>query len=302
VGTLAKYGMLDFTILGGNHFKNTQDYLTTHNLPIDYGGRARSYDLVITCTDTLIQRNIYGKRLILVQEGMMEPEGALYQLVKRLRLPRYLANTAATGLSDAYDMFCVASLGYRDLFIRKGVHPEKIYVTGIPNFDHAESFRINNYPYRDFVLVLTSCARENFKPDHRLSFIQRSLEIAGDKEIIFKLHPNENHKRATREILKLAPGAVILTNGNTNEMIANCSILITQYTSATYIGLALGKECYSYLDLEKLRQLLPIQNGGNSAQRIADHCRQLSSISDSELAAIRHRRVRRSGRRLPDLT
>ena len=30
--------------------------------------------------------------------------------------------------------FCVASEGYRDLFISKGVKPEKIYVTGIPNF------------------------------------------------------------------------------------------------------------------------------------------------------------------------
>jgi hypothetical protein len=47
-----------------------------------------------------------------------------------------LAGTAATGLSDAYHAFCVASEGYRDFFIRKGARPEKIIITGIPNFDN----------------------------------------------------------------------------------------------------------------------------------------------------------------------
>jgi hypothetical protein len=49
-----------------------------------------------------------------------------------------LAGTAATGLSDAYHAFCVASEGYRDFFIRKGARPEKIIITGIPNFDNCE--------------------------------------------------------------------------------------------------------------------------------------------------------------------
>ena len=58
-------------------------------------------------------------------------------------------------------------------------------------------------------------------------------------------------------------------------MIANCDVLIAQNSSVVYTGLALGKEVYSYLDDEMLKKLLPIQNGGKSAERIAEVCRQL---------------------------
>jgi hypothetical protein len=287
VGKLSEKGLLDFTILGGQHRKNTDEYLAKHQLALDIGGQGREYDAVITCTDTLIQNNIRGKRLILVQEGMTEPEGVRYQLVKRLKLPRYIADTAATGLSDAYDLFCVASNGYRDLFIHKGARPEKIAVTGIPNFDNVDAYRQNVFPYRDYVLVATSCTRETFKRDDRTTFIRQSLEIADGRELIFKLHPNENIARSKREIERLAPKARIFDRGNVNHMIANCSVLITQYSSVTFVGLALGKQVHSYLDLQTLRQLLPIQNGGTSGQRIADLCRQLLSISLEELHAVR---------------
>lgn len=298
----SKKGLLDFTILGGNHLKNTRTYLADHHLPVDFGGREHDYDAVITCTDLLVQRNIRGKRLILVQEGMIAPEGLLYQVVRRFKLPRFLANTATTGLSDAYDLFCVASIGYRDLFIRKGVRPEKIAVTGIPNFDHARAYLENDFPYRDFVLAATSCSRETFERDDRPAFIRKVLEIANGRQVIFKLHPNENFARATREILKLVPEALVFTSGNTNHMIANCSVLVTQYSSVVYIGLALGKEVYSYFDLDMLRKLTPLQNGGVSAQRIADLCRQLLRLPQAELAAVRSGRLPHPSWKLPDAT
>jgi hypothetical protein len=52
-------------------------------------------------------------------------------------------------------------------------------------------------------------------------------------------------------------------------------VLITQYSSVVYIGLALGKEVHSYFDLEMLRLLAPIQNGGTSGQNIAQVCREI---------------------------
>ncbi len=122
---LRKAGLLEFTILGGSHRKATQDYLKHNNLPVDVGGKRHKYDLVVTCTDLFVPRNVHGKRLVLVQEGITEPETWVYHLVRNLNLPRYLANTAATGLSDSYDVFCVASPGYRDFFIRKGVKAEE---------------------------------------------------------------------------------------------------------------------------------------------------------------------------------
>jgi hypothetical protein len=272
---LAKAGWMNFTILGGRHRENTLRYLRENNLPIDYGGKERRYDLIVTCTDLITQKIMRDTPVVLVQEGIMEPEDWTFALVKHLKMPRYLANTAATGLSDQYEVFCVASEGYRNLFIRKGVKPNKIVVTGIPNFDDIESCRKNDFPLKGYVLVATSNARETFKRDERIAFLDRAKRIADGRLIIVKLHPNENRKRAMREIERCLPEALIFTDGNIYPMIANCDVLITQYSTVTFVGLLLGKETHSYLNLEELQKLLPMQNGGKSAQRIAAICQDL---------------------------
>jgi hypothetical protein len=287
---LSKVEWLDFSILGGKHMRATQDYLKTHALPVDFGGVEREYDAIITCTDLIIQKNIRGKRLILVQEGMTEPEDFIYTLVRTLKLPRFLANTAATGLSDAYDIFCVASPGYRDLFVRKGIRRDKIVVTGIPNFDNARSFLKNDFPYKNYVLVATSSIRETGKLDNRRQFLEKVGQIVGQRALIFKLHPNENIQRATEEIQAFFPEARILTDGNVNAMIANCDVLITQTSSVVYTGLALGKEVHSSFDLVTLRRLMPVQNQGLSAQRIAEICKYVVKVP---LQQLRHPEKRR---------
>jgi hypothetical protein len=272
---MERANLLDFTVMGGKPRAQTETYLQQNNLAIDLAGRAHDYDLVVTLSDLVIQKNIRGKRIVLIQEGMTDPENLVYYLVRWLRLPRYLASTATAGLSDAYEAFCVASAGYRDLFIRKGVRPEKVVVTGIPNFDNATQYLGNDFPHRNYVLVATSDARETFKFENRNKFIRQALEIAAGRPLIFKLHPNENVERATREIQNLAPHALVFADGNTNHMIANCDVLVTQYSSVVYIGLALGKEVHSCFDTQMLRQLMPIQNGGTSASNIARLCRGL---------------------------
>lgn len=285
---LAKSGFLNFTILGGRHRQQTLRYLVAHNLPIDYAGKARSYDLVVTCTDLITQKIVRKTPTVLVQEGIMEPEDWTFILVKYLKLPRYLANTAATGLSDQYEVFCVASEGYRDEFIRKGVKPHKLIVTGIPNFDNVKAYQNNDFPFKGYVLVATSSARETFKPDDRQYFLKQVKQIANGRPIIVKLHPNENHKRALFEIQRLLPEALILSEGNVYEMIANCEVLITQYSTVTFVGLLLGKEVYSYLDVQALKRLLPIQNGGRSAQRIAAICQDLLNKPRLDRQKARH--------------
>ncbi|MCS6906846.1 MAG: hypothetical protein RML93_03065 [Anaerolineales bacterium] len=272
---LGKMGLLNFTILGGPHRANTLRYLSANQLPLDIGGKRNKYDLVVTCTDLITQRIVKETPTVLVQEGLMEPETWVLPLVKHLRLPRYLANTAATGLSDQYEVFCVASEGYRDQFIRRGVKPHKIVVTGIPNFDNVRAYLDNDFPFRGYVLVATSSARETFKPDDRIYFLKQVKQIAKGRPVIVKLHPNENQKRAVYEISRVLPDALILTEGNTNAMVANCEVLITQYSTVTFIGLLLEKEVHSYLNIEELKRLLPVQNGGKSAQRIAAICQEL---------------------------
>jgi hypothetical protein len=275
---LVKIGMLNFSILGGRFFANTMKYFEENNLKVDYRGLQREYDLVFTCQDLIFPKNIKKTRVILVQEGMTDPKSIMYWLVKYLNFPRYSASTAATGLSDFYDLFCVASEGYKDLFLKNGIKENKIVVTGIPNFDELNKYSASDFPYNGFVLVATSDARETFKIENRKGFIKESIKIAKGRQLIFKLHPNENFERATREIKSLVPDAIVLTSGDINEMIANAEVLVTQYSSCVYTGLALGKEVHSYFDLNELKKLLPIQNGGLSAKKIAEVGHSLLNI------------------------
>ncbi len=268
-------GALDFTVLGGRFVRQTTDFLNAHGVDFDYEGRNGPYDLVVTCSDLIVPRRIRGAKLVLVQEGMTDPETLAFHLVKALRLPRWIAQTSTTGLSDAYDIFCVASEGYRNLFVRKGVLAEKIRVTGLPNFDHCESYRQNDFPHRDYVLVATSDMRETFKYENRRKFIAKALRIADGRPLIFKFHPNEEPARATAEVERYAPGTLCFSSGNTDHMLANCTALVTRYSSVVYVAMALGKEIHSDLPQEYLQSLLPIQNGGKSASNIALECLQL---------------------------
>jgi hypothetical protein len=265
----AKKGILDFCILGGKFKQNTLNYINKNNLRLDYNGTENDYDLVFTCADLIVPKNVRNKNLILVQEGMTDPVNLLFYLVKYLRLPRWLAGTSTMGLSDLYDLYCVASEGYKEYFIQKGIKPEKLVVTGIPNFDNAKAFLNNDFPHKNYVMVATSDMRETFRYENRKKFILDCMKIAAGRQLLFKLHPNENIERATGEIEKHAPGSLVFSSGNTDHMIANCDVLITKYSSVVYVGLALGKEVHSYFDLDKLKKLLPIQNDGTSAAAIA---------------------------------
>jgi hypothetical protein len=246
---------------------------------LDLGGLQGDYDLAVTCSDLAIPANVRGGPVVLVQEGMTDPEDLIFHLVKALRLPPWLAVTSsATGLSHAYDRFCVASEGYRALFARKGVPRAKIVVTGIPNFDNCERFLQNDFPHRHYVLVCSSDIRETARWEDRPRFIREVLAIATGRPIIWKLHPNERAARARAELGRFAPAALVLDSGNTEEMIANCDVLVTQFSSTAYVGLALGKEVHSYFDIEELGRLCPIQNGRTSARQIADVCRDLLGL------------------------
>ncbi len=284
LGFLVRRGLLDFTPMAGQAKRKTDAYLQAHRLPTDYRGEALDYDLFVTTVDLAWPRNMTGKKVVLVQEGMTDPESWRYHLVRTLGLPRFLGGTSTTGLSDAYTDFCVMSEGYRDLFIRKGVDPAKIRVTGIPNFDNAAAFLHNDFPHRGYVLAATSCLRETLKHEDRRGFIRKAQRIAAGRDLLFKLHPNENIQRATREIRELAPEALIFADGNTNHMIANCDVLVTKYSSVVFVAVALGKEVHSDLDADTLRRLAPIQNGGTSGQRIAEIC--LERLGEERLPAM----------------
>ena len=279
---LRRLGQMESTAVGDKLRARCLAHLEEHRAPLDLGGAHGPYDLAITCSDLIVPENIRGRPVILVQEGMTDPEDLIFRLVKAFRLPPWLTTTSsATGLSHAYDRFCVASQGYRDLFVRKGVPAGKIVVTGIPNFDNCDRFLQNSFPHRGYVLVCSSDLRETVRWENRPKFIGQVLRISRGRQIIWKSHPNENAARARAELAALAPGALMFDSGSAEEMIANCDVLVTQFSSTAYVGLALGKEVHSYFDVEELRRLCPVQNGRTSAKRIANVCRQLLGLPES---------------------
>ena len=69
-------------------------------------------------------------------------------------------------------------------------------------------------------------------------------------------------------------GALVFTTGSAEEMVANCDLLITEWSSTALVGLALNKEVDSMFKLEELRRLVPMQTP-DSASNIAEVCRSL---------------------------
>lgn len=277
IRTIVKTGYFDNTILAGKFKRDADAYLEQHGLRNDYAAKVygNDYDLVVFCSDMLVTRSLRKKKTIWVQEGMTDPIKPWGRISRKLGLPAYLAgNTAFNGAGNLCDIYCAASEGYKKQFARLGTDAQKIFVTGMPNYDHLETFIHNDFPHRGYVMVATSDARETYKKDDREQFIRNCVQIAAGRRLVFKLHPNEVQDRAIREIKTFAPAdTLIYTEGNTNEMIANCSELITQYSTVVYVGIALGKPVHSYFNVEELKRLAPIQNGGQSAANIATLCR-----------------------------
>jgi hypothetical protein len=272
-----KLGILNHTVLAGEFKAKADNYLTANNLKNDYRTTVynNTYDLVVACTDMIVPKIFKGVKTIWVQEGMIDELTWVARITKFFRLPRYLAlGTSLNGSSNICDIYCAASEGYKNHLHTMGTDLDKIIVTGIPNFDNLVENSNNSFPHSDYVLVATSDIRECYRYDNRLAFIRKAVHIANGRKLIFKLHPNEKMDRAIAEIRENAPAdTLILTEGNTNHMVANCSELITQFSTVVYVGIILGKPVHSYFDLAELNRLVPIQTEGNSSRMIADICK-----------------------------
>ena len=288
VNSIIPTGLLDWTILAGSRKASAIQYIKDNKLNVDHYGAANDYELVITCSDLIIPKNIKRKKIVLVQEGMTNPKNLGFYLVKWFKMPTYFGDTASTGLSDAYDIFCVASQGYKDFFIDNGVNPSKIKVTGIPNYDNCAVYYNNTFPHKNYVLVATSDTRECYMYENRKKFIENALIIANGRQLIFKLHPNEKVDRAVKEINTYAPEALVFPTGNVHEMIANCNVLITRFSTVVYTGIALNKEVYSYFKLSELKKTAPLQNSGSSAYNIALECLNLLNSASTNLKRKRY--------------
>jgi len=280
--------LLDNTIFSGQFRENSQKYLKKNGLQTDYQAKKNKYDLVVYCSDLHISKRMSQTKIVWVQEGMTDKLTLLSEFINALRLPPiFTGDTSLNGSSNICDAYCAGSEAYKKQFVKLGTDEKKIRVTGIPNFDNIAQFLNNNFPYKDYVMVATTDMRETYRFENRSSFIREAVRIANGRKLLFKLHPNENFERADAEIKKHAPkGTLIFRSGNTNHMIANCSELITQYSTVVYIGLALNKNVHSYFDIKELKRLAPIQNEGASAFNIAQICRKTLQSHSEETPVV----------------
>ena len=267
--------LLDTTAFAGQFRHNSENYLKAHGLQLDYAARLNEYDLIVYCTDMIVPARMRNYKTLWVQEGMTDKFTLMTYIVKAFKLPGFLCgNTSLNGSSNICDVYCAASEGYKQYFGKNGTQADKIIVTGMPNYDNLAHFSNNDFPHKNYVMVATTDMRETYRYENRRAFIKETVRIAAGRQLLFKLHPNENFERAENEIRKYAPvGTLIFKSGNTNQMIANCSELITQYSTVVYTGIALGKKVHSWFDVDELYKLQPLQNGGTSAKTIADVCR-----------------------------
>jgi len=268
---LRRAGVIEMSVAGHKLRKRCLAYLNEHDLPLDLDGKEGGYDIVLACSDAVLPGNVRGARTVVIQEGILDSEaGPGYWLARRFRfLPRWFAGTAMHGQSGAFDRFCAASPGYRDHFVSRGADAGRVVVTGIPNFDDCAAYARNDFPHRGYVLACTSDLRETFKADDRVGFLRRLDRLAAGRDVLVKLHPNEDSARARREVARIIPRARVFESGSAEHMIANCDVLVTQWSSTAFVGVALGKEVHSYFGLDALKRLCPIQNGGRSAWNIA---------------------------------
>ncbi|MFD1257667.1 hypothetical protein ACFQ3S_12735 [Mucilaginibacter terrae] len=270
-----KTNLLNSTVMADQFRKNSEKYLRGHGLQIDYGAKLNHYDLIVYCSDMIIPERTRNTKTIWVQEGMVDRYTIKSLLVNKLKLPRYFCgDTSLNGSSNVCDIYCTASAGYKEYFASKGTQANKIAVTGIPNYDNLQVNLYNDFPHHNYVMVATTDLRETFRFENRPAFIKKAVKIAAGRQLLFKLHPNENTGRAKAEIARYAPeNALVFTSGNTNHMIANCCELITQYSTVVYTGIILGKKVHSWFNIDELKRLAPVQNGGSSALNIAQICR-----------------------------
>jgi hypothetical protein len=60
----------------------------------------------------------------------------------------------------------------------------------------------------------------------------------------------------------------------------------------TFTGLGLGKEVHTDLDIPSIQKLMPIQNGGISARKIASICRKVLQMSiGNHQTSIKHNAI-----------
>ncbi len=272
---VSKLGIIKHTTLNPYYLKKVIQSMEGLGLRMDIGAK-NSYDLIVLGNDFYMPQDLRSRSpKVLVQEGWVWTKNWRRWLCEHTFLPPWFAVGDGIGLSRNYDYFCVASQGYKELFKQSGIDEHRLVVTGLPTLDAVEqdfAHFVDETRESKFVLVTTHPSREYFEGENRKQLLMKARRVAKGFPIVVKLHPNEDFVRATREIAEWLPEAKVVVDVDVNYLIANCSALVTTYSTTIYYALLLGKDVYCSYPTNEIRKLLPEQNG-QAAHRIAKVCR-----------------------------
>ncbi|MBS1530652.1 MAG: hypothetical protein JSU01_10115, partial [Bacteroidetes bacterium] len=191
IKSIVKYtSLVENTVIAGQFKARSEEYVRNHGLQMDYAGKKNKYDLVVYCSDMIVAKSLRKTKTIWVQEGMIDKYTLKSAIIKHLGLPSYLsADTSLNGSRNICDIYCAASEGYKNYFVKRGTSRDRIIVTGMPNYDNCRQYLDNDFPHRDYVMVATSDMRETYRKEDRPAFIQETVKIAAGRRMLFKLHP-----------------------------------------------------------------------------------------------------------------
>ena len=94
-------------------------------------------------------------------------------------------------------MYFLASEGDAQLLESAGIPANRLRVSGVPAFDHLAAFVNRKFRTSPYVLVCTSAIREKGGREDRVAFLEGCRRVAGDRKLIFQLHPLEKHRFGT---------------------------------------------------------------------------------------------------------
>lgn len=99
---LAQSRVFAHTLVGTQTKLSCIEYLCAHDLLIDMRGQNNDYDLVVTCSDLVIPRNLRSSKILVVQEGMVRSWNPSTSVAQRLQpyVSEWIDRIATHGIDD----------------------------------------------------------------------------------------------------------------------------------------------------------------------------------------------------------
>ncbi|MFW9930757.1 MAG: hypothetical protein ACFFD1_15315, partial [Candidatus Thorarchaeota archaeon] len=143
----------------------------------------------------------------------------------------------------------------KNYYILRGIPEEQIQVVGIPRYEQLYTSNINklssikdhfdekiyNFSNKKFPILLTTNPIDDASNEKIISFVSKSLkDLNLIKNLIIKLHPNENGLLHQNILKKLNINPIIVKDYSILRLIKSCNLLISQKSTTLLEAMIVG--------------------------------------------------------------